>query len=62
MAPTGSGSKIVRQWTPHDAPTGVTYYQTADGTVWKSTPYRDVSRPTGVDHGFLQGDVIRRSQ
>lgn len=38
MAPSDSGSRIVRTWTVTDAPTGEgTRYETEDGRVWAQT-------------------------
>jgi len=38
MAPTDSGSKIVRSWSSLGALTGEgTRYETEDGRVWRST-------------------------
>lgn len=58
MAPTDSGSKIVRSWTSPTAPTGEgTYYELEDGTVWKTT----LSTPTitGVRYGDLRDGRIK---
>ena len=60
MAPTDSGSKIIRTWTSPTAPTGEgTYYETENGRVWKTT----IQTPTitGVSYADLRdGRMVPR--
>ncbi len=53
-----SCSQIVRSWGAEG--TGESYYQTADGRIWKTdlSPYSVSTSTTGEQRGYLNGNHV----